>query len=1190
MGSPQRNKNDTMILSRIEILGFKSFARRTKLEFISGVTGVVGPNGCGKSNIVDAIRWVMGEQKGSVLRSEKMEQVIFSGTQARKPLGMAEVSITIENNNGMLPSEYSEVTVSRRLYRNGDSDYLLNNKKCRLKDVVDLFLDTGLGSDSYGIIEPSLINRILTDNPQERRVLFEEAAGIAKYKLRVRTAQRRLESVNDNLDRITDILSEVEKNVRNLKRQYNQAKKYEEYREQAEESEIIILAIERSLSNRELNAVRKEAGDFTVLLQDVAANRRELEEKVSEVSLSIGKAENAVREIRSVWEEHSSAVMRAENKLLIIDEKERSSISEKERTSEAVERSRQQIVYFDERVFAQRKKIEELERQVEETRAEAESVQQEFDSAEKDVNELVVVVNSGNREAEKLRSEIGVHEKEIANRRYKIASFDERAKSLSDESGAIAEKLGKLEDRKSDTSGAKRNSVESLNTIDREIEKLEESSAGIKLRLSDQERKKSSLIISAEREKSELHFLQSLIESGGDIPSGVTHLLKDRPKGILESLGNLIGVKREFASAIETALGQAANYLIADNLSNAVAALENLKKSRQGNATIVPLNAEFPMNMEPDAAVSGAIGRADQLVESDGRYRNILHHLLGTVLVVRGWEEALTIRKSGQWAGMIVTLDGESIGKFAVSGGRSEARIPVVGRKKRADELLKSIENTKKSIKTFEDEIETLTNESNHIASELKHRKSARETALKDVNHHSGQLAALNAEEAALNNRREAVSREIELIRKDKSDAQQELEQYSAKIGELNGLSESARLDLGAKKSRLSDVRTSLEVIRNELHRKQLSLNSRTGELDKIRSECNLAAARKEELQEEIARGEESIRETGDRLKAMDEERIITSGEIEQSSRLRDEWRKKLEEHELVQHELRRRRDQLDSELKKKSREEESLKEQISVLEVKTAELKSKIENKDDSALDKYGADLEAVDLPEEYDYDALQSESAKLRKKLANIGPVNLLALEEYGSQQERLDFLKTEHEDIICSKEELLETISKTNIEARSRFKEVFAKVADYFRLLFTDLFEGGSGEIELGAGDILDSEIILRANPGGKKLVHLDQLSGGEKTLTALALVFALYQVKPSPFCILDEVDAPLDDANVERFLKLIRRFTPQTQFILITHNKITMEACDFLFGVTMEEDGMSKLVSVDLNTTHKMAESP
>ena len=670
----------------------------------------------------------------------------------------------------------------------------------------------------------------------------------------------------------------------------------------------------------------------------------------------------------------------------------------------------------------------------------------------------------------------------------------------------------------------------------------------------------------------------------------MTHLLQKKPKGIIESLGNLIGVKQEFAAAIEAALGRAANYLVADNLTNAVIALEELRESRKGTAAIIPLDAEFPMIMETGASIAGAIGTADQLVEGDSRCHGILHYLLGKVLVVRGWEEALDIRKSGKWTGMIVTLNGETIGNYVLSGGRSETRIPVVGRKKRAGELQKSIYDTQNSIKSFEKEIETVTKESNNIEAELKRKKSERETSVEEANLHSGRIAAFNAEKASLMNRKDSVGKELELIRINKSAAEKELEQYSVRLEELNRLFEISNQALGEKKARLSEVRTSLEVIRNELHRKQLQLSTRIGELEKIRSEHSLASSRREELHEEVVRGESRIGEIGEKLKTMEIERAESIAKIEEHSRLRDEWRKKLEEHELVQNELRRKRDRIDSELKKIVSEEEYLKEQISALEIKTAELKSKIESKDDSAIDKFGVDLEAVELPEEYDYETLRTDSEKLKKKLESIGPVNLLALEEYGAQKERLDFLETEHEDIIHSKEELLETIAKTNNEARHRFKDVFDKVAEYFKLLFTDLFEGGIGEIELGPGDVLDSELILRANPGGKKLVHIDQLSGGEKTLTALALVFSLYQVKPSPFCVLDEVDAPLDDANVERFLKLIRRFTPQTQFILITHNKITMEACDFLFGVTMEEDGMSKLVSVDLNTTHKMAESP
>lgn len=1178
-----------MLLSQLDILGFKSFARRTRLTFSKGITGIVGPNGCGKSNIVDSIRWVMGEQKGSVLRSEKMEQVIFAGTQNQKALGLAQVDITLLNDNGLLPSEYTEIVVSRRLYRSGESEYLLNKKKCRLKDITDLFLDTGLGADSYGIIEPGLINRILTDNPEERRLLFEEAAGVAKYKLRVKTAERRLEMVNDNLDRITDILSEVEKNVRRLKKQYNQARAYETLRKRSEELETVIMAVDRAGFVKELDIVRARAGEMTAELERIVSSRTVLENDLDEITLIYNRSEESSRSTRANWEKFSSETLKAENSLLIIDEKERSSVSEKERSAESCERSQQQIYYLDERIANLQTNISELEFTVSEARSEYSQIESEWNQAESAASAAQKETEHLERKADDLRKTASSAEKEASARIYKIGSFDERRKALTEESGNLKKRSADIETRRKVSAENKSKLEHALNETDSAVAGLEEQIKSLHRQSNGLEGKKSDLKIALERAKSELRFLKSLLESGGGMPEGAANVLKSKPAGIIESVGNLIGVKPEFAPAVETALGEAANYIVAESASAGIAAIDYLRRNSKGAVTVMPADADFPLPMEREIPPLGVIGTADSLTECDSRFRPMIRYLLGNVLVAQDWDSAVKIRRNSEWNGLIVTLAGEAVGKYTLSGGKSEAKYPVVGRKKRFDETSLSIAEIEKGISASENEISVLKITLSDTENKLKTLRLRRNEISGQLSRSLGETTALEAEQKSASARIDAIEKDFSRLESEKTTAENELFLYSEKLQGLNIELTDNQNALAEKRLSLRELRAQSDGIKDELHRIQLKVNSRSGELEKLKSEANLANSRRKELKDEISRLQNRMTEIDLRLQTMSSDRENIARNAAESEKQRNFWKQELEKIELEQNEIRRRRVLIDRDLKEKYADEERLKREITAMEISSAELKSRISAKEDNCAEKYGVDLSAVEIPPECDREEMDKEIASVRKKLSAIGSVNLLAIEEYGVQKERLDFLQSEHLDIIHSKEELMETISKTNNEARSRFKNVFEQVQENFRLLFADLFEGGSGEISLGSGDILDSVIELKANPSGKKLSSLDQLSGGEKTLTALALIFSLYQIKPSPFCILDEADAPLDDANVERFIKLIKRFTPQTQFILITHNKITMEACDFLYGVTMEEEGMSKLVSVDLNTTHKTAES-
>jgi chromosome segregation protein len=585
----------------------------------------------------------------------------------------------------------------------------------------------------------------------------------------------------------------------------------------------------------------------------------------------------------------------------------------------------------------------------------------------------------------------------------------------------------------------------------------------------------------------------------------------------------------------------------------------------------------------------GVISTADRLVECAPRFSRLISALLSEVLVVENLEQAFKIKQDHQWQGLIVTLEGEALGKFTISGGKSPAKYPMVGRKRQMENILSEIKKYQQNIEILGEVIKDFHFQISREEKKLEKVKSQHKKLLDELQHLNTNIATLSAQGDAYSSRTREVETEQARIISEKSRLENELTQFQEKQRTLTVEISQTEEKLNEKQLQYREMNREAERKREDLHRKQLNLTSKNGELNNLKADISLSQSRLEELKVEITRYQNTIDAITSKLKEMKTERGRILIEVENYTRLHSQWQEKLYSSEAKQNEIKEQRQGIEGKLKKVALEEEELRREISELEVQSAELKSKISSKEDFALDKFGVDLTAIEPPLASQKSALELELSKLKKKLASIGPVNLLALQEYGKQKERFDFLQSEHQDIFKSKEELLETITKTNSEARARFNKVFEEVANYFKLLFTDLFDGGAGEISLAQGDPLEAEIILRANPAGKKLISLEQLSGGEKALTALALLFSLYQVKPSPFCILDEVDAPLDDANVDRFLKLLHRFAPKTQFILITHNKITMEACDYLYGATMEEDGVTKVVSVELQTSHKIAEA-
>ncbi len=1168
-----------MYISRIELTGFKSFASRTRLDFFPGIIAIVGPNGCGKTNIVDAVRWVMGEQKGSTLRSERMEQIIFAGSSSKKPTGMAEVNLTMENNRGIIPTEYSEITISRRLYRDGTSDYLINRKKVRLKDIVDLFLDTGLGANSYSIIQPELVNQVLS-NDDDRRVLFEEAAGIAKYKLRVRTAERRLIEVNDNLERLNDILTEVDKNVRTLKRQYKQASAYESLRKRLEQCEIGVIALDFYDLQQTLQKVEKRKKGYSDNLKVLQGRIEKQKNPRADITGNINSKSKDYEAVRKQWDDSRTETMQAESALLLLEEKERNAQSQKQRNEDNITRSNQQLKYLSER-------NEQLKSQCDSLEVETGLLQQQWEEAKSAYNEAEAVFAAQRDKLTEAEREISDNRRRLSEIDRRLASDSAQIKGWRENKDAVLSENENNRRRIKELEAESEDKSEYQGILNSEIGRLNEA---LKVIAADTESKKTAMKkleeaeshnrLQYERLNSELNFLKALIEGGEGFRKGVSFLMKRGFPGIIDTIGNLLKVKPEYVKAIEAALGETAEYLTAADEQSALNAIEILRSESGGRATIAHLDYEFPNNCAAEIVDDRVIGPASDLVECGDKFKPLIDFILSQTLVVKTLQDAVDIRKIHRWRGSIVTLEGERLDSIGITGGKTSKKRHVVGGRQRLSEL-------RERIREFDTAMKRLQNESDSIRRDIDENEEKKNGILDEIEQNKSELSLIERRNAALEGeinsifqRIQSNNQRIALLDEKTADKLKEAEELKTEFEKVQRIIMSEESELSGLRSSFQSVSDELAVLREDAHRRELALSEKTGRLDKIKSEIKLGALRIDELKQEIEQINLFNAELDKRLEQMSADKKEVSGQIEKNRTLTRELTIQLEKLEQDLSVVKSGRDKIDENLKQLKKEADEFKESLSEEKIKSAGLDSKITGLLEAAMDKFGVDLSALEEKPESGRVELSAEADKLRRKLSSIGPVNLLALQEYGKEKERLDFLQSELKDIVESRESLQETISRTNSEARVRFRKALEAVRGNFQLLFTDLFDGGAGDIQLESGDPLDTNIILTANPAGKKLSSLDQLSSGEKTLTALALLFALYQLKPSPFCILDEVDAPLDDANVERFIKLIRRFIQQTQFVLVTHNKRTMEAADYLYGVTMEEEGVSKLISVKL----------
>ncbi len=1177
-----------MYLSKLEIIGFKSFAQKVSLSFDSGISAIVGPNGCGKTNIVDAIRWVLGEQRYSALRSEKMEDVIFNGTKNRKPLGMAEASLVIENNKGILPSEYTQVTIGRRVYRSGESEYLLNKIPCRLKDILDLFMDTGMGADAYSVIELKMVETILSDKTDERRRLFEEAAGVTKYKHRRKAAYRKLEAVQADLMRVNDIVTEVQKSVSSLERQARKAEQYNAIKARLQALEIDLMEREYAqLVSRiqpleeKLAAMTSDRERIDVDLSQEEARFEELRGSMMEVEKRLAEAQrdvslqmekiNKIEQQDLVAEERMKAL---QNTIHRYTEEQQDLRSEQQRLETRVGTLEQEIATIKERQLQMESALEKRKAEVEAVSAQLEAKQAELQALNLRTIEFVHAIAEKQTEQDRLKG--------------RLENLNGRRMHAAEENAVYEEELLRLAREIDQHASEDKQLRRSFTEAEMRFYNAEREKNDLEEKLDALRREEMDVESEIRRRAARIDFLKSVIDSREGSSESVRFLAaSERWKRRTQHLtvADAVHADERYAAAIESALGEYAGLIIVDTAEEAEQAIALLKEEQKGKAAFVCLDrlprveAHYHVPQE-----QGIVGWAVELAKFDSRYESLFRYLLDRVLVV---EDAATAKRiASRHTGLrCVTLEGEGTTSVGLTRGGSKRLDEggTLGKQKQIETLQQEIDALSEKraairrlsetlaaefeslqLKSYSDAVKAIEKEMNSVEMRMAQLEFERKRANDIIAKNKEEMNVLQEEAEQLQQIIAAAMPALETLREEKSIVEQNVGRALQEHERLQAEYESRARAAKELEIQLVQLRGDLQNAENELQRSRdaiagiiVSLQKR--DTDRASAERDIVAMRA------------SVEQNAMQLAAL-------RNELETL-----EQRKQEVERENIH--LREEMHRIQLRIKDERRTHDDTLKAVHELELKIADLKAKVDHLKDRAFTEFEMELTLKTYPpdEFVDFAALRDEIHALREKIKSLGNINFAAFEEYTQEKERFEFLSSQRNDLIEAEKTLLATIEEINQTAQKKFLDTFERIRQNFIETFKSLFDPGDEcDLKLEEGvDPLEASIDIIAKPRGKRPTSINMLSGGEKTLTATALLFAIYLVKPSPFCILDEVDAPLDDANVDRFTRILRKFSDNTQFIVVTHNKRTMEAANALYGVTMEEEGVSKIVTVRFN---------
>lgn len=1179
-----------MYLKSIEVYGFKSFANKIIFEFKDGITGIVGPNGSGKSNVADAVRWVLGEQSAKQLRGSKMEDVIFSGTENRKPVSAAYVAITFDNKDKRLPVDYEEVTVARRVYRSGESEYILNGTNCRRKDIVELFMDTGIGKEGYSIIGQGQIEKILSGKPEDRRELFDEAAGIVKYKKNKEATQKALEQERQNLERVTDILRELEKQIGPLSRQSETAKNYLSLRDQLREKEARHFVLWNGQLAKALEELSKK---LSIVKEDLAEKNSQYDKTREEYEQIEAKIEALEQSVNDAIQEIHGCVLakeKAEGQIQVLEEQiHTAKVNEEHKKSNeerllATMREKEQE---EESLLMEQEGILLEEETLRDQRAEEEKALLLIQERMKDVKDLLL------EHQMKVQSLLG----EEAGKKVSMNRYEVMEEQLHYRSSQIMKKnleaVSQIDILKEDLDICQEDAQQTeadLTLAQKELTQCEEQ----KRQYGDRERKLRETHQRAneqfQRDRSKLETLRNMAERYDGYGNSIKKVMEQKKHypGIVGVVADIIHVKKEHETAIETALGGSIQNIVTDTEHTAKAMIEYLKKNRFGRATFLPLNAIKGSDFKRREVLKekGVIGIADELIEVKPEYRNLISHLVGRILVMDTIDSALQVARKYGYSFRIVTLEGESLSPGgAMTGGAFRNSSNLLGRQREMEDLTASVAQLKENIVSTREELEKIKSLSGEvIKKEQESREKYQELLLAknqlvmEQEKISEQIEEQERIIASLNREKQDIQLQLTEIEKNKEEIRQTQEALASVQDEMGIQEEELNqklLEAQKEENAAQEAMMQMQMKLTALEQKKLFFQENK---ERIQAEMERARAEYAKEQRDSYEMKEKQQELRGEIEKLRQE-ILHYEKVKQEREVAKEKEMQQKEAYLQQNKsFFAKREELSKEINGLDKEEYRLSGRLSKGEQEIEDLKLYMWETYEMTLS--GA-KDYFKEEEEISFADLKSMISDLKKKINALGPVNVHAIEDYKETLERYEFLKGQYTDIQVAEGKLLDIIKELDEAMKKQFQEKFKEINEMFQIVFAELFGGGKGTLELMEEDnLLETGIRITAQPPGKKLQNMMQMSGGEKSLTAIALLFAIQNLKPSPFCLLDEIEAALDDSNVDRFAGYLKKLTKDTQFIVITHRRGTMTAADMLYGITMQEKGVSTLISVDL----------
>lgn len=1180
-----------MYLKRLELKGFKSFPNKTDIIFKEGVTAIVGPNGSGKSNVSDAVRWVLGEQSIKSLRGDKLEDVIFAGSDNQKPMNFCEVALTIDNSDGKLDVDYSEVTIKRRAYRSGESQFYLNNKSCRLKDIKEILLDTGIGKDGYSIIEQGKVDEILSNNPANRRKVFDEACGISKYRYKKTESERNLKNTKENLARINDIYVEIENQIKPLYNQQVKARKFLDLSEKLKKVEVNNYIREIQKIEQILNEVNAQYEALGKELENIDKEKSSFEKNSKEVTIQMEEMDKSIEKLTEYINSIKSVIDKKEYEINLLNQQKDTSLNkikknkeeldnisksfenntenlnrihkEKEEKEESINKLKDQLEIFIEKNEVNKNKIESLNEKIENLKDDIIELLNE----KQDVSNKLSTLNANKDNINQRNENIDFEINEIREKlKDKDVLFEEVKLKIND-------KKEKLEDFKTKVS----NSYEKLQNL-----KEENQSLNSKIQNNNYALKEYS---------SKLNVYIDMENHYEGFNRGVKEVLKNKNlKGIYGALGQVVTVSGKYEKAIEAALGAYMQNIITEDENSAKAAINYLKHNKIGRVTFLPMNIIKSKKINNVNSKTKFIGIASDLISYDEKYRDILENILGRTIVIENIDEGIKFARETGHKYKVVTLDGEILNPGgSLTGGSLKSSGNILSRKRLINEFNEKIKTIKEENVAIGEKIVSIEKELLKCQENIKHYEEEIKVLDKKLIINNSSYARYEEEINAFLSNIKKLETEKENLGSNLNYTIQKKEMLESQIKDIDNKHienkeniENLSKELNKESEIYESEKSKFNNLNIQLTKDKEILKAFNADIERTKEYLNQLEIKKSSIEKENQYEENQIKEIDEKMHIEDREKENLKNQLSDNN-------KNLENKKVVRENLKQKLDDNNLKLKNIDKQFMEVKESIFKVELRIEKLESSKENNNFKLFEDYNLTyLQAVELKDD-EIEINKKVLDSLKKEIKSLGNVNMDSIEEYKEIKERYDFYSEQREDLQKSIEAIEEIIAELEEHMKIQFKEEFNKINENFKYVYNRLFGGGEGNLTIVDMDnILESDIEITAKPPGKKMKNLSLLSGGEKALTAISILFAILLAKPTPFCILDEIEAPLDDSNIARFGTFLKELTSRTQFIAVTHRRGTMEAADYIYGVTMEQRAISKVISLSLNEAEEMTD--